>query len=70
MGGPNRELRCDSIATEAVISECLTHLYDALRADRASLKNRLMSTEIHLAALERVGLIKTVANLRALDAPL
>lgn len=43
---------------------------DALRADRASLCNPPMTTETYLAALERVGLVETVAVLRALGDPL
>lgn len=43
---------------------------EALRADRASLKNPPMTIETYLAALERVGLIETVAILRTLGEPL
>lgn len=39
---------------------------DALRADRASLRNPPMTSEGYLAALERAGLVETVAVLRAL----
>jgi hypothetical protein len=42
----------------------------ALSADRASLKNPPMTTETYFAALERAGLVETVAVLRTLGEPL
>lgn len=42
----------------------------ALSADRASLKNPPMTTDGYLAAIERAGLVETVAVLRTLGDPL
>ena len=42
----------------------------ALSADRAGLKNPPMTTDSYLAALERAGLVETVAVLRTLGDPL
>jgi hypothetical protein len=45
-------------------------LIAALSANRSNLKNPPMTTETYLAALERAGLIETIAMLRTLDEPL
>lgn len=64
MALPPDEFICSLLAddAQAVIA--------ALSADRASLKNPPMTTDSYLAALERAGLVETVAVLRALDDPL
>lgn len=61
---PPDDFICDLLADnpQAVV--------DALRADRASLRNPPMTVETYLAALERVGLVETVAIVKALGEPL